>query len=80
MTPISKEAILSLPYEYFRGLDGKPEAICIDMEDFNKLPDKVDVVEVVRCKDCKYKYRHNCTRAVEVWINDEDFCSWGERK
>lgn len=85
MTPISKEAILSLPYDYWIGLDGKPEAICIFMEDFNKLPDKVDAVEVIRCKYCKYHHYDNgipyCSNIDYGYgWKDEDFCSKAERR
>ena len=36
--------------------------------------------EIIRCKDCKWKNQHNCTRAVEVWIDDDKYCAWGERR
>ena len=43
----------------------------------------VDAVEVIRCKDCKWRGEPGCA----VYIVDEsdrpkddDFCSWGERK
>lgn len=50
-----------------------------------------DVVEVVRCKDCKYykpqtrsitwnnttKY---CCRGANVKVNEDDYCSYGERR
>lgn len=50
-----------------------------------------DVVEVVRCKDCKnYKpqiksaqwnnKKRYCCRSAAVKVNDDDFCSFGERK
>lgn len=50
-----------------------------------------DVVEVVRCKDCKYWDSGECTyhsepeemRMYERWtvdVNENDFCSCGERK
>ena len=45
-----------------------------------------DVVEVVRCKDCKWykrKYPWNgiyeCSY-LEAPMDDDDFCSWGERR
>ena len=50
-----------------------------------KLP-KVDAVEVVRCKDCKYKFNANghdkkgCPLDGVGLMNDDDFCSCGERK
>ena len=36
--------------------------------------------EIIRCRDCKWKNRHNCTRAVEVPINDDKYCAWAERR
>lgn len=40
-----------------------------------------DVVEVVRCKDCAYHYTPlaDCC-GVPFVTNDDDFCSWGERR
>ena len=40
-----------------------------------------DVVEVVRCKDCKHK-NPNCYKCLRdnLWHDAEDFCSYGERK
>lgn len=56
----------------------------------------VDAVEVVRCKDCKYINRamrepegcslcdfHSCDRIGHeryLYVEDDDFCSMGERK
>lgn len=43
----------------------------------------VDAVEVVRCKDCKWRGNLGCAvRIVDESDNpkDDDFCSWGERK
>lgn len=46
-----------------------------------------DVVEVVHCKDCKFRktedcamyYKCNCGEQ-HTWENDNDFCSYGQRK
>ena len=39
-----------------------------------------DVVEVVRCKDCKWWDGIECqTRDIDV-VDVDDFCSYGERK
>ena len=58
----------------------------------NKLIDDTptaDVVEVVRCKDCKYAFHHPlgyiyCHRdginAYEMVFRKDSFCSYGERK
>ena len=47
----------------------------------------VDAVEVVRCKDCKYRFKNNghskdgCPIIdANIWMDDDDFCSHGERK
>ena len=60
--------------------------------DINEIP-TADIVEVVRCKDCKYAkeiewYGCTCQNTKTPWYNDEfevhmnhdDFCSYGERK
>ena len=41
----------------------------------------VDVVEVVRCKDCVYFWDGVCTAHTDAICTDEnEFCSWGERR
>lgn len=39
----------------------------------------IDAVEVVRCKDCKFRYGNACDWA-DFWLKDDDFCSKGKRK
>lgn len=47
----------------------------------------IDAVEVVRCKDCKWYERrypwngnsYECSY-LEAPMDDNDFCSWGERR
>ena len=47
-----------------------------------------DVVEVVRCEKCRKRHTWECAMHYESedgkeqygWENDNDFCSWGERK
>ena len=39
-----------------------------------------DIVEVVRCKDCKWNLWMRCTRFENAPVTDEDFCSKGERR
>lgn len=41
---------------------------------------KADVVEVVRCCDCKHRnpYCYRCMRD-NLWHDTNDFCSYGER-
>ena len=53
----------------------------------NQFP-AVDAVEVVRCKNCRKRHTWECAMHYESedgneqygWENDNDFCSWGERK
>ena len=46
-----------------------------------------DVVEVVRCKDCRWRGREDCAMFYRcncgeqhTWETDNDFCSWGEKE
>lgn len=53
----------------------------------NNMP-ATDVVEVVRCKDCKFRKTEECAMFYECfdcmsqhsWENSDDFCSYGKRK
>lgn len=43
-----------------------------------------DVVEVVRCKDCKYYVANYCTRDIKgrtnmFYMDSNDFCSYGKK-
>lgn len=47
----------------------------------------IDAVEVVRCRECKYRFGNNgysknrCPIIdANIWMDDDDFCSHGERK
>lgn len=47
----------------------------------------IDAVPVVRCKDCKYRFKNNGHSKAgcpiidaNIWMDDDDFCSHGERK
>ena len=54
---------------------------CDALEDEHEyVGKKLDLVEVVRCKDCKYAdVFHHCDR-VKFWTSGNDFCSRGERR
>lgn len=41
---------------------------------------KVDVVPVLRCKDCKQYNGHRYCYYSELAVLDDDFCNYGERK
>ena len=41
----------------------------------------IDAVPVVRCRDCKYRSKDGCPIIdANIWMDDDDFCSHGERK
>ena len=47
----------------------------------------VDAVPVVRCRECKYRFKNNghskdgCPIIdANIWMDDDDFCSHGEQK
>ena len=47
----------------------------------------IDAVPVVRCRECKYRFGNNghskngCPIIdANIWMDDDDFCSYGERK
>lgn len=46
-----------------------------------------DRIEIVRCKDCKFRGREDCAMYYRcncgeqhTWETDNDFCSYGERR
>ena len=46
----------------------------------NQFP-AVDAAPVVRCRDCKYHNKPPCPMRLSFnWTEDDDFCSYGERK
>lgn len=56
-------------------------------ENCKYFKDKINFVEVVRCKDCLYateRYGHlNCIHGVSYrnsWNKPDDYCSYGVRK
>ena len=67
--------------------DGRVEYSCgiLLASDIARHEPKADVVEVVRCKDCKYWAYEYCTRPTNARTTREekkpdDFCSYGEKK
>ena len=85
-----KKAVAEQGYEVLRICDTLTVAdvlnsVCAELdgtglEGFKNAP-PVDAVPVVMCKDCKYYERSMgyCER-LGITINDEDYCSFGERK
>ena len=40
----------------------------------------IDAVEVVRCKDCKYKHGIRCSYWDGIYVINFDYCSKGEKR
>ena len=47
----------------------------------------MDAVEVVRCRECKYRFKNNGHNKdgcpiidANIWMDDDDFCSHGEQE
>lgn len=47
----------------------------------------VDAVPVVRCRECKYRFKNNGHNKdgcpiidANIWMDDDDFCSHGKRE
>ena len=68
---------------------GKCQELCFDMKLINSVP-AADVVEVVRCGDCKYvepskgrskdKLPYFCTIHREKFSDQTEYCSFGRKK
>ena len=39
----------------------------------------IEQSEIIRCRDCRYKYGSACDNFAGVWVKDDDFCSRAER-
>ena len=88
MSLINREALLS-----FEKMDADLCATCgehhtaEDVIMMIKTAPTVDAVPVVRCRECKYRFKNNghdksgCPIIDNnIWMDDDDFCSHGERK
>lgn len=57
------------------------EFVCVKGVSCKTVKPKLDMVAVVRCKDCKYHNNLWCPMIPAFeWTEDDDFCSYGERK
>lgn len=83
MSYIEKEPIVAFITKGLNNLD-KTKAFGYDaieiLTEIEYSP-TADVVEVVRCKDCKhYKDEHSNCWLMRVKMMPSDYCSYGERK
>lgn len=65
--------------EVFEPFKQENEALNNAIDRIKKLS-PADAVKVVKCKDCRQKLWTCCTRFVEAFVTDEDYCSKGERR
>ena len=55
------------------------EAVAMAVKALSALPSS-DVVEVVRCKDCKSFSHGYCKFHDAKFVREDGYCYWGERK
>ena len=67
----------------FDNLKGTPKPKTIDIADVIKRIEDFhteDVIEVVRCKDCKFYGNGDCSVQSVRSMYPNDYCSYGERR
>lgn len=78
---IDREELLKKAYVF----DTQSNMQWVSMKDIKSMP-SVDAVEVVRCKDCKHRYKSSvyeherCDRLIIPVLDDDFFCKWGEKE
>lgn len=86
MSYIEKEAALEFVLNNTPHINGETTMKCVERA-IKEMP-TADVVEVVRCKDCKHRNTPDCKMWYQCvicgdyhhWERDEDYCSLGERR
>lgn len=61
------------------GTDAEKATIARAIQILNEQP-IVDAVEVVRCKNCEYRFKNKWFCADGRCLEDEQFCGYGERR
>jgi hypothetical protein len=75
----NKETLLDFVKKYTPNFGGTTSLQCVERAIENAPT--VDVVEVVRCKDCKHYYHGTCTNDFALnLMRENDYCSYGERR
>ena len=78
---IEREAIYKTIAKNVEVFDGTGSVIKGQCLEHILTSEPADVVEVVRCKDCIYHNVPPCPMRLSLnWTNDNDFCSYGERR
>lgn len=77
---IEREAVVKLREEFWKD---RCDYMAVRVTNIMNIP-AADVVEVVRCKDCKHLMFSDmygeCSQAHMGIVRPDDFCSYGERK
>ena len=82
------DAVMQLSHNKRRGDDEWELAVASDMEIIRTLP-SADVVQVVRCRKCKYFWTYRCMDSMPIetcelaqtfYNPDLDFCSLAKRR
>lgn len=85
---IKREAVERNLADIYMGLGGYKtrDAFYKAIDLVHRYP-AADVAPVVRCRDCKYRFRNNghdkngCPITdADIWMDDNSFCSYGKRK
>ena len=86
---IEREKVLEIAKDKYYSDFHKSMADLTSLRELLEDTPAADVVDVVRCKDCKYAFHHPlgyiyCHRdgrnAYEMVFKKDSFCSYGERK
>ena len=78
-------------YEDCHGYSGNKKAIyreaILAVRSILHSAKAIDAVPVVRCRECKYRFKNNGHNKdgcpiidANIWMDGDDFCSHGERK
>ena len=87
MRLIDANALMKTGFNDVVLVDGEVKSVGLILaETVDKAP-TIDAVEVVRCRECKYRFGNNSHSKngcpiidANIWMDDDDFCSHGERK
>ena len=89
MAYIEREKVLEIAKDEYYSDFHKSMADLTSLRELLEDTPAADVVDVIRCKDCKYAFHHPlgyiyCHRdsrnAYEMVFRKDSFCSYGERK
>ena len=72
--------LMSNDNEYIVSLSDIIETQNYSCDFMSRFEQKINLVPLVRCKDCKWKQGSACVRFADVWTFSDDFCSRAERR